>query len=566
MQSRFSLLAINGVFLSTIALSVQAQITPDAGALLREAQRPKEQLPALPAKPAAPTTAQAQADTVRVTVQRFRLSGNTLLSNTDLQAVLAPWLARPLRFAELQQASAAVAQAYRERGWFARVQIPPQDVSTAEIAIDILEGKLGEVRIDDAGKPLRVGRELVSATMTERQKSGDPLNLDALERSNNILNDTPGVAVTTILAPGKGPGESDAVVKVQDKPLVASSAQLDNTGSRSSGEHKLSANLTLDNPSGTGDQVSINGNASEGNTYLKFAYSLPLGHDGMRVGANASAMVYRLVGADFEALKSKGDAQTIGVTASYPFQRSAQRNMTVAAALDYKTYYNEANGAATSKKTIPTALLALTGDWLDTLGAGGMTLWGVNLTAGSVDLSANATNQNSDATGARTAGGYTKLGYNLARLQRLWPNTTLWASFSGQSAGKNLDSSEKMALGGPTAVRAYPVIEGSGDDGWLATLELRYNLAPEWQVLAFYDHGGIRRDHQGDYTGALTPASAELKGAGFGLNWNQPGRWSVRTSVAQRIDDNPLRTLSSGKDQDGSFTKVRFWFNAIAYF
>ena len=573
MNATFRFQAIAAAFLAIstpCTRSALAQTAPDAGALQREAERQPRQLPkpGAQAVPQAPPPAAAAA--VRVSVKAFRLSGNTLISEPELQAVLAPWVGRELAFAELQQAANAVAEAYRKRGWFARPQLPAQDVSSGIIHINILEGKLGEIRIDDGGKPLRVERGMVSNAMTARQKPGDPLNLDAMERSSNILNDMPGVAVATILAPGQNPGESDAIVKVQDKALIAGTAQADNTGSRSTGELKLSLSLSIDNPSGKGDQIAVSANNSEGSTYLKISYSIPVGSDGLRVGVSASALTYRLVGDDFAALKSKGDAQTFGVNASYPLLRSGTQNIALAGALDRKTYYNEANQLATSKKEVHALLVSVTGDMLDGFGNGGMTLWGGNLTLGNVDLSANATNQTTDGNGPRTAGSYHKIGANIARLQRLSDKATLWASANGQVAGKNLDSSEKFALGGPSGVRAYPVMEATGDDGWLATVEGRYNLLPDLQFSTFYDHGSIRRDHNGAYTGAQTPASGALKGVGVGVSWSKPGVFSLRGTVANRLGSNPFRTTTAGpsfgKDSDGSYDKTRLWLTGTLFF
>ncbi len=556
--------------LAIASCSVQAQAVPDAGALQREAERQPRQLPKPGPQTVPQTPAPAAADTVRVTVKAFRITGNTLIGEPELQAVLAPWVGRELGFSELQQATNAVAEAYRKRGWFARPQLPAQDVSSGVITINILEGRFGEVRIDDGGKQLRLDRAMISDTMTARQQSGDPLNLDSLERSSNILNDTPGVAVVTVLTTGKSLAESDAVIKVQDKPLFSGTTQVDNTGSRSTGEQKLSISLSLDNPGGKGDQLGVNANGSEGSVYAKLAYSLPVGNDGLRVGINTSLLQYKLVGDDFAALQSKGDAQTYGINVNYPLLRSGTKNIALAGALDRKTYYNEANQLATSEKKVHALLISLTGDLLDGLGNGGMTLWGINTTFGNVDLSANATNETTDRNGPRTAGSYSRIGANIARLQRLSDKATLWASISGQYAGKNLDSSEKFTLGGPSGVRAYPVMEGTGDQGWLTTLEARYNLLPELQISTFYDHGSIRRDHNGAYTGAPTPESGALKGYGFGVSWNQPGRFTLRAVVARRIGENPFRTITAGpslgKDTDGSYDKTRFWLTGMVFF
>lgn len=542
-----------------------SQTAPDAGSLMREQERQLPQLsrPAPQAVPQAP--AQLKQSDLRVTVKAFRITGNSLIAESDLQAVLAPWIDKETGYAGLQDALNAISEAYRRRGWFARPQLPEQDVTDGVITINIIEGRLGAVRIDDQGKTLRVSKDFVGKSVTARQQQGDPLNLDDLERSNSLLNDTPGVAVATVLAPGKEAGESDIIIKVDDKPLITAIVQADNHGSRSIGKNKLTANGTVDNPFGIGDQFQLNTNVSEGYEYAKFGYSLPVGRDGLRVGVSTSAMQYRLIG-DLASLKGKGDAQTYSLNGTYPLLRSGTRNINLSAAYDRKNYYNEANAVTTSEKELDVLTLGISGDLLDGFGAGGITLWSMTLTAGQVDLSATATNERADHRGPQTAGDYHKLSYSLARLQRLTDKATLWLSFNGQMAGKNLDSSEKLALGGPSGVRAYPVMEGTGDDGWLTTLEARYNLLPALQASAFYDHGWIRQSHDANYTGSPLVNTGEVKGAGLALGWTQAGNFSLKAVWARRIGDNPFANPLNGKDQDGSLDKNRFWLTAIKFF
>lgn len=555
---------LSATVLCILSSSAFAQNVPDAGSLLRENER--QQLRTLPAPQAVPQTPLAKPKGgVVVTIKAFRLVGNRLIGEGALQVVLAPWIGKKADFNDLQQAANAVAEEYRRRGWFARTQLPEQDISEGVITINILEGKLGAVHIDDQGKPLRISKDFVSESITARQKSGDPLNLAYLDRSSSLLNDTPGIAVSTVLAPGKEAGESDVVVKIEDKPLVTATLQADNQGARSTGENKATLNGTLDNPFGMGDQIQLNTNASRGSEYAKLGYSLPVGRDGLRMGISASALQYRLIG-DLASLKANGDAQTYGINGLYPLLRSSTRNINFSAAYDRKYYYNEANAVTTSDKTLDALILGLSGDQLDGFGAGGITLWSLNVAGGHVDLSATPSNENADRIGPRTSGSYQKLGYSLARLQRLTNKATFWASLNGQFAGKNLDSSEKMSLGGPSGVRAYPVLEGNGDEGWLATLETRYNIHPEVQVSAFYDHGWIRLSHDANYTGSPLVNTGTLKGAGMSISWGQPGNFSLRATWAHRIGDNPFANPLNGKDQDGSLDKDRFWLTAIKFF
>lgn len=555
---------LSATALCILSSTAFAQNVPDAGSLLRENER--QQLRTLPAPQAVPQTPLAKPKGgVVVTIKAFRLVGNGLIGEGELQAVLAPWIGKKADFNDLQQAANAVAEEYRRRGWFARTQLPEQDISEGVITINILEGKLGAVHIDDQGKPLRISKDFVSESITARQKSGDPLNLAYLDRSSSLLNDTPGIAVSTVLASGKEAGESDVVVKIEDKPLVTATLQADNQGARSTGENKATLNGTLDNPFGMGDQIQLNTNASRGSEYAKLGYSLPVGRDGLRMGISSSAMQYRLIG-DLASLKANGDAQTYGINGLYPLLRSSTRNINFSAAYDRKYYYNEANAVTTSDKTLDALILGLSGDQLDGFGEGGITLWSLNVAGGHVDLSATPSNENADRIGPRTSGSYQKLGYSLARLQRLTNKATFWASLNGQFAGKNLDSSEKMSLGGPSGVRAYPVLEGNGDEGWLATLETRYNIHPEVQVSAFYDHGWIRLSHDANYTGSPLVNTGTLKGAGMSISWGQPGNFSLRATWAHRIGDNPFANPLNDKDQDGSLDKDRFWLTAIKFF
>lgn len=96
-----------------------------------------------------------------------------------------------------------------------------------------------------------------------------------------------------------------------------------------------------------------------------------------------------------------------------------------------------------------------------------------------------------DATTAKTHGSYTKLAWNLSRLQALAPSWQVQANLSGQWAKGNLASSERMTLGGPNQIRAYPVNEASGDQSILLQLELQKHLGHGWQISAFYDAGQI---------------------------------------------------------------------------
>ena len=117
---------------------------------------------------------------------------------------------------------------------------------------------------------------------------------------------------------------------------------------------------------------------------------------------------------------------------------------------------------------------------------------------------------------------------------------------NGQQASKNLDSSEKFVLGGINGVRAYPQGEASGDEGYKATLELRYNLMANLQGAVFYDMGEIAVNKAPFAVAASNNRS--LSGAGIGLQ-GSVGRVQLKASVAWRTDGGTVVSIPASAAQ-----------------
>lgn len=167
--------------------------------------------------------------------------------------------------------------------------------------------------------------------------------------------------------------------------------------------------------------------------------------------------------------------------------------------------------------------------------------------------SADAVNNDSSA---HTTGHYYKTNLNLYRIQRVNHRLNLHLSFAGQLASKNLDSSEKLPLGGPSAVRAYPVNEASGDAGYVATGELRWNLpAPRMQLTAFVD-GGHVQINKNPWTKDAN--SRTLSDAGLGFIFSRPGNYALRLDYAWKLSSSDT---VSDRDRAG-----RFWLQGVKYF
>ncbi len=543
----------------------QADTIPDAGSLQQQFDRERRpQLPrrATPDKPAEPAAMPAQQG-IMTTVKSFHFAGNTLLSAAELAPVLESYLNRPLDYTQLQEAVAAIANAYREAGWVVRAYLPVQDITEGVVTIQIVEAVFGTLR-REGPVASRVKLPTLLDIFEKQQKSGELLNVAAIDRALLLADDLPGVIVAGSLKSGAGDRETDLVIKLGDEPLVTGEVGLDNFGSRSTGHNRLNASINLNSPFSLGDLLNANLNHTEGSDFMRASATLPLGSDGWRVGLNASQMQYKLITAEFSALNAHGTSDTQGLEASYPIIRSRLKNLYFNFNYDHKSYDNQSNGATTTRYQADTANFALNGNLFDNLGGGGANSANLSLNSGQLDLH-NSPNQTADAMSTRTAGHYRKLHYAASRQQVITPILSAYAAISGQMAEKNLDSSEKFYLGGPSGVRAYPNSEGGGAQGQLLNLELRWRLAEGITLTGFYDYGRITQNHHNDFTGAAKLNEFSLEGYGGSIAWQTENGPSVKATFAQRIGSNPNPT-ATGNDQDGSLVKQRFWLTATQQF
>lgn len=544
-------LAASGLVLALPAL---AQTAPSAGSLLRDVQPPAALVPrtdpsVLP--PAPPPRPRMAVPGVRVGVRSLRISGNTVIPEAQLLPLVQDAVGRELGLDGLEDLAARITRYYRQAGYtVAQAYLPQQDITGGVVEIAVVEGRYSAITVKGGDKTQRARLPLSALRM------GDVVADRPLEQTLLMLNDLPGLSVRSTLQPGDSIGTTELVIDLEPGPTVTGSVEADNSGGRATGRWRVGGGLSLTNAAGLGDQLSLRAlTAGKGLAFGRLGWQAPVGTSGARAGVAVSRMGYQL-GGEFAALDASGTADTLGLSASYPVLRSRGNNLSLQAALDAKRLRDEVGSASFSSRKRATVLtLGVTADRSDGFAGGGFTAYSVNLTAGRLRLEGDA--RAADAASAQTDGRYAKLNLGVQRLQSINGQTSLLLSFNAQWAGKNLDSSEKMGLGGPAAVRAYPPGEASSDEAQLITLELRRALDARWQATAFIDagHGKANKQAWAAATGAPTRT---LRGAGFGLNWNHESGWSLRASYALRLGHEPATAEPSGSG--------RFWLQASKSF
>ena len=527
---------------------------PNAGTLQQQFRRDLPQLPAEAATPSPAPAGTIPVEGATMVVESFIFRGATLLSKAQLEAAVAPFLNRPLDFNGLQQAAAAVGEAYRTAGWLARVYLPEQEVEGNRIILQIIEGSFGKLRQQSEGLS-RIDAALPAGYITVVQEPGSLVNTVRLDRALLLLDDLPGVSATGNLVPGEAESETDLVLQLSDEPLFNGQLNLDNQGSRSTGAERFNGQFNFNSPLKQGDQFQGYFSHSEGNDFASLRYSLPFGYSGLRVGINGSYLEYDVIGSEFRAADLAGKSVTWGLDANYPLVRERTRNLYLGAAYENKDYRNDSSVGIQSDYKIDNFTVRLTGNLFDRIGGGGSNFVNLSLTRGELDLAALDLAEN-----LRLSRQFSKFNYLISRQQAVSQSISLYVRLSGQWANENLDSAERFYLGGPSGIRAYPLNEGGGDQGQLVNLELRYRARPNLVLTGFYDWGRIEQNKDNNRILA-NPNRYELDGAGLSLAWSGPGGLELNATYARRLDDNP-NPQANGNDQDGSLDKDRFWLSA----
>ncbi len=559
--------------LSQPSIKLSAVTIPDAGSILRDQQQSQKQPQGqLHAPEKEKELLLNTGSNVQVVVKGFTFSGyEGLITEAELQQVVAGFIGKSLTFNELNSLTDKVTALLKGNGWLqARAYLPPQDITSGIIRIAIAQVKSDGNLTIRPDKSTRISPDYLHGIGILPLHAGKPIKEKELERSVLLMNDLPGVSAKASLVPGSEPGTSGVDVAVTEGRLFSGMLYGDNQGNRYIGAWRGTALVSVNDPLRHGDQLTLLLTEASGLAQGRIGYSFPIAVSGVRANLSYTGMGYEL-GRELAPLHYKGNSNSIDAGVSYPMLRTRNANVITSFSYGYRGLIDTQADVNIHDKQINNATLIVSGDRYDKLYGGGYTSYNASLTIGSLhessDLMAEYARTN------LTEGSYTRFNVALARLQHLTERVNLNISGSAQMTAGNLDSSEKFTLGGPNGLRAYPIGEAAGDEGLLVSTEIRYALpldakSGNLQLIGFYDAGHITINNE-RYPGDLSTATGRndywLLGAGAGLNYAYSGRFSVRGIWAHVIGDNAGRS-TAGNNSDGLKDRSRFWLQSTFLF
>ena len=493
----------------------------------------------------------------KIKVNGFHITGQNIYREEQLQALVNDAVGQELTIGELKDVAGRIAQYFRDHDFVvANVYIPAQALKDGIVEIAVMPGKYSGVDIRNHSRLTKGTADRFLRTI----KTGDYVKRSQLERTLLLLSDTAGISIKAVLTPGQDPGTTQLVVDIYNAARVSGYISANNFGNHYTGSNQRNLNLSLNDLSGRGDVLSVSGgDTCSGMENYSLDYMVPYGSRGWRLGVNYSHQNYTL-NDQYGPLEANGMNQTFGIYAQYPIVRSRNYDLYGQIGLSRKQLVDDIDAFDSSnRRRANLVTLGLNGAKRDSRSVNSFAL---NIENGRLGFTGGRDVLGrpwewDDAEGAQTGGRFTKANVYFNRLQYINKRLNFYFSFTGQLASRNLDSSEQLYLGGGNGVRAYGQGEASGDQGFLMTGELRYNLPiPNLQLAAFIDGGYVDGSKSG-WAGGNT--SRTLSGAGLGLILNNTrNKYSIRVDYAWK--------LSSSEDTSETPNKHgRWWLTGIRY-
>jgi hemolysin activation/secretion protein len=499
-----------------------------------------------------------------MTLKNIKFTGVTILGAMELRGMVEPFLNTPMTYEQMLEIGMVVEQYYRKNNYLARAILPPQDLTDGVLTVEVIESVFSKVEIEQELADLPNTQAHVETIIEAQQKTGEPLNTKSLDRVLALANDLPGMSVQGSLRQGREAGETELLLKMYQGRTRQTKLTVDNADSRSTGFMRVMASLTWFSPNDLADLLNVVAVHTRGSDYARMAYSLPVGFDGRRMGLNTSIMNYEVVVGEQGMVGAVGRAVTQGMEWIYPLLRADNRSATVTLAADSKQFQNtSAQGLEISDYKAQVMSAQVAGFYRDLSPGGGTGTYSAQLTNGHINIDGSSSQQ-TDLNGPQTAGTFNKIRLNGTWQHALSTQTSAFVYYSGQLADKNLDTSEKMQIGGMNGVRAHPTGEGSGSDGQLIQLELRHQLESGINLATFYDWGQVWIHHDSNFSGGPTNNQNTYKGFGASVGYTTSDGVNIKATWARKSGQNPS-PAQTGKNQDGTRDRNRYWLQVKGY-
>lgn len=287
---------------------------------------------ATPAAPETPAEVQRQFP-----VYAYKIVGNTVLTSAEVEDAVTPFLGPCVTEGDVEQARRALEKIYTDKG-FATVAVvlPSQSIDGAVIRLEVVEQKIGRVRVAGARfySPDKLRAAAPSLT------PGKVPNLTDVQRDIVALNQQADRTVTPELAVGAAPNTIDVNLNVTDKFPLHGSVDLNNRSSVNTKALRISGSIEYDNLWQRGDTLQAGAQFAperpKDSTVFSGSYTarIPGSLATLRLGGTYSNSDVSTLG----SVNVLGKGYTVGLHLALPLTQADGFSQSVGFGFDYKSF------------------------------------------------------------------------------------------------------------------------------------------------------------------------------------------------------------------------------------
>jgi hemolysin activation/secretion protein len=478
-----------------------------------------------------------------VKLRQVSLTGALTIPADQLITAYQPYLGKKVSQADLVAIAEAISDLYRAAGFhLSRAIVPPQDIRDGHLRLQVIEGSITEVALKGEDVERFGVRPVLDPVVAEQ-----PSRLATLERQLLLINGRPGVCIadTALEEIGVATGRFRLVVHLKTW-RVYTSFGVDNLGSSTVGPWQTYATGAFNSYLLPGDTLALNLSTTPGDprelAFGRLSYDVPVGTDGMRIGA--SALYSEVRPGDFRRLYNDNTrTESYEVHGSVAPLQSQNSTLTLTAAAGFSNVSESDVLGPFYNDHIRT--VSLTSDYRLQDNFGGNNYFTLMWRQG-LDILGASHKGDDFLSRDGASGNFSVIDFWFTRYQTLSDAWSVKMSGAGQIASGPLFTSQQFYLGGAAFGRGYGSAEISGDNGVAGSLELRFDQKLSFQYLTgyqlygFVDAGAAWNDGY-SYADGLSLTSAG-GGVRFFLGGDLRADIGVAVPLGYRAPDNSSRS------------------------
>ena len=201
---------------------------------------------------------QGAIQTQGVATEGLHSSGLALLETEEFRSLATPYLGRPLSLHALHRLTRDVVLYFRQHGRpVVDVLVPEQKVTAGTVQILVIESRLGSVHAD--GNKWFTSEQISSAV---RARPGEVIESGPLLADLAWINQNPFRQVDLVFTRGLNPGETDIVLRTNDRHPLRVYTGYEDSGNALTGFDRLLAGVNWGNAFGRDEQLNYQLSAS----------------------------------------------------------------------------------------------------------------------------------------------------------------------------------------------------------------------------------------------------------------------------------------------------------------